>query len=98
MLEQIGIVVVLVEAVIESIKMFVEDFAWEMAASFVLGAGFCVLFGINIFEVLEVDLAFNGLVSTILSAVLLGLFFVRYSGVANGLLDFIKKVLPKAIL
>jgi hypothetical protein len=95
MLELIGILVVLVEAVIESVKMFVEEFAWELVASFALGAGGSVLFGINLFEVLGVELAFNGLLSTILSAILLGLFFVRYSGVANGLLDFIKEVLPK---
>ena len=89
MLEQVGILVVLVEAVIESVKMFVEEFAWELVASFLLGSVGSVLFGINLFDIIGVKLAFDGLLSTGLSAVLLGLFFVRYSGAANSLLDFI---------
>jgi len=90
----IFVLAMLVEAIIESITLFIEEFHWKLVASFILGAGGSVLFGINLFDVLGVELAFNGMVATILSAILLGLFLVRYSGSVNSLLDFIKSLKP----
>ena len=90
----IGILVMLIEAMIESVKLFVVDFSWELVAAFVLGFGGSILFGIDLFELLGVELAFNGLISTLLGSFILGLLLVRYSGTVNALLDFLKSLKP----
>ena len=90
----IGILVMLIEAMIESVKMFIEDFCWELVVSFILGFGGSILFGIDLFELLDVELAFNGLISTLLGSGILGLLLVRYSGTVNSLLDFLKGLKP----
>ena len=90
----ITILVMLIEAMIESVKLFVTEFSWELVASFLLGFGGSILFGIDLFELLDVELAFNGLVSTLLGSFILGLLLVRYSGTVNSLLDFLKGLKP----
>lgn len=90
----ISILVMLIEAIIESAKLFFTEFSWELVASFVLGFGGSILFGIDLFDLLGVDLAFNGLVSTLLGSFILGLLLVRYSGTVNALLDFLKSLKP----
>jgi len=90
----ISILVVLIEAMIESAKLFVTEFSWELVASFVLGFGGSILFGIDLFDMLGVEIAFNGLLSTFLGSFILGLLLVRYSGTANALLDFLKGLKP----
>ena len=90
----ISVLVMLIEAMIESVKLFVGDFSWELVAAFVLGFGGSILFGIDLFELLDVELAFNGLISTLLGSFILGLLLVRYSGTVNALLDFLKGLKP----
>ena len=91
----IGILVMLIEAMIESGKMFVEEFSWELVVSFILGFGGSILFGLDLFELLDVELAFNGMVSMLLGSFILGLLLVRYSGTVNALLDFLKGLKPE---
>jgi len=90
----IGILVMLIEAMIESVKLLVAEFSWELAVAFALGFGGSILFGIDLFELLGVQLAFNGLLSTLLGSFILGLLLVRYSGTVNALLDFLKGLKP----
>lgn len=90
----ITILVMLIEAVIESVKLFVNESSWELVAAFALGFGGSILFGIDLFELLDVELAFNGLISTLLGSFILGLLLVRYSGTVNSLLDFLKGLKP----
>ncbi len=90
----IGVLVMLIEAMIESVKLFVGDFSWELVVAFLLGFGGSILFGIDLFGMLGIELAFNGLISMLLGSFILGLLLVRYSGTVNALLDFLKSLKP----
>jgi len=94
MIEKIFILTVLIEAVIESVKMFVEEFAWELVAAFVLGVGGVFLFGVNLFSLLGIEVVVGAPYDLAISAVLVGLLLVRFSGAANGLMDFLQNLKP----
>ena len=94
MLVSLSAMVIIIEAMIESFKLFVDDFSWELAVAFVLGFGGSFLFGFDLFQFLGVEPVINGLISSLLGSFILGLLMVRYSGTANVLLDFLKGLKP----
>ena len=86
----IMIVAVLVEALIETLKIVIAEPSWEHLVAFLIGGGLAFMFQVPFIEYLPIELFFNGLVSQILSAFFVAVLIVRYSGKINDLLEFLK--------
>jgi len=85
----IVVVAILVEALIETVKIVVAEPSWEHLVAFVIGGGLAFMFQVPFIEYLPIELFFNGLVSQILSALFVAVLIVRYSGKINDLLEFL---------
>lgn len=91
------VTIMFVEAIIEAIDMLTQRFDIKMVYAGVLGGFFSWLFGLNILGWLGISLVVDAEWALVLAnVILLAMFFIRWSGSLNDLLEWVKGLRPES--
>lgn len=82
----------LIEALVEVVDKFINEFHWKLVIAFALGVGASFFWGLDLFAYLEVPavIEIRWLV-LVVNAVFLGVISARWSGEINAILEILKK-------